>query len=857
MPTQFPVDCVFVWICDLNIVLSVHEEHTVKIQSCMTLKASLFLWICVHWLGMRDRVSSIDTLKQGHTLNSSAQLVSPNGFFTLQFYTPTDTGPTNNTYIAVLLNDALYYPAVWVGNRGQPVPRNSTPLLTLGTAGELIITRHDGGHPIHLYAGAGAGPPRSNANVTATLLDTGNFVVGVGDGSVLWQSFDHPTDTLLPGMKLGGSVNTALSPWLTPTNPASGAFTLEWDPSAGELIIRRRGVAYWRSGRLKDYYDENLGNVKEFENLNFRPDASNFNYNLTSQGDYFTLTVIDVPGSRKVTSRWVINPTGDLSAYGYLIMDMAYTTSNPIMEMANASSCYGYGNRGSQDLKGCQLWKQPKCRNRDQTFDLRSGLFRHANDTPAVRVSHNNSSLGLSDCREACWRWSGCECAGYGNYIGRDYGCSYWIGKDLKWHQDLEGSMQKIYVLQSSQTEKKFLGIILGVVSAGVLLILGLAYCLIMRNRKGKREEELHQLLTLDGYTGSNYDFQNRGPNNHHLKLFTHASILSATSNFSKKNKLGEGGFGPVYKGRTAEGQDIAVKLLSRQSGQGLIEFKNELILISELQHVNLVKLLGFCIHRDDKMVVYEYMPNKSLDFFLFSPSKREQLDWQKRFNIIEGTAQGLLYLHKHSRLKIIHRDLKPNNILLDENLTPKISDFGLARIFKEESSEANTSRRVGTYGYMAPEYAMQGIFSVKSDVYSFGVLVLEIVSGRRNSSFHDIEGPLSIVEYAWELWRKDHTLELMDPVLRDSCVVEQLRKCIQIGLLCVENQAVDRPTIEDVLSMLKNETTTLAMPNNPAFITRNSGLQQLEMRTPKHSSADELKKLSANEISLSQMEGR
>ncbi|GFQ02849.1 cysteine-rich receptor-like protein kinase 7 [Phtheirospermum japonicum] len=158
-------------------------------------------------------------------------------------------------------------------------------------------------------------------------------------------------------------------------------------------------------------------------------------------------------------------------------------------------------------------------------------------------------------------------------------------------------------------------------------------------------------------------------------------------------------------------------------------------------------------------------------------PSGKEQLDWQKRFNIIEGIAQGLLYLHKYSRLKIIHRDLKPSNILLDENMNPKISDFGLARIFKQDISEANTNRRVGTYGYMAPEYAMQGIFSVKSDVYSFGVLILEI---------------------AWELWRKDLALELMDPMLRDSCVMDQLQRCIHIGLLCVENHAVDRPTIED-----------------------------------------------------------
>ncbi|XP_020553082.1 G-type lectin S-receptor-like serine/threonine-protein kinase At1g67520 [Sesamum indicum] len=215
--------------------------------------------------------------------------------------------------------------------------------------------------------------------------------------------------------------------------------------------------------------------------------------------------------------------------------------------------------------------------------------------------------------------------------------------------------------------------------------------------KETRKEDQLHDLVTLDGYTET-YELECGGAKNHHdLRMFTYASIQSATNNFSSDYKLGQGGFGPVYKAKTSEGRDIAVKLLSRQSGQGLLEFKTELILISKLQHVNLVKLLGFCLHGDNKMIIYDYMPNKSLDFFLFKPSNREHLSWQQQFNIIEGIAQGLLYLHKHSRLKIIHRDLKPSNILLDEDMNPKISDFGLARIFKLYVSEANTTRRAGT----------------------------------------------------------------------------------------------------------------------------------------------------------------
>ncbi|XP_042033183.1 G-type lectin S-receptor-like serine/threonine-protein kinase CES101 isoform X1 [Salvia splendens] len=804
----------------------------------MAMAPSILQWICITMCVGIKAVSS-NTLTQGDYLDSASQLDSPNALFTLRFYAPESNQSTNHIYLAIVFNSGASAPvshkAIWIANRDDPILKNSDPQLTLSSRGDLTITRHLG-LPIQVYTAQGSNT--TTTNITATLTDTGNFILLSNATQVLWQSYDHPTDTLLSGMKL--SANNRITSWLTPSNPAPGPFSLEWDPSPGELVIRRRGMAYWRSGRLVDYHNDSMGNVKNFENFYLRPDRDSFNYNLTSGGDYFVYTVIQgrTMESRKVTSGWLLDETGNVS-----------TIDDRGLRVVMASLCNGYSSIGDGYSKGCELWELPKCRNRNQVFDRRSGDFRDVRGRSVMPTIDGNQSLILSDCRDTCWKWSDCECAGYANYMGGDYGCSYWIGGDLEWVQDNSGADEKIYVLQSppKAKAKSYIGIILGEVGAILLLMLAFVL-LIMRNRKVKREERLHELLTLEGHT----ELDNRGANGHQLKLFTYASIISATNNFSSNNKLGEGGFGPVYKGRTGDGQDIAVKLLSRKSGQGLLEFKNELILISELQHVNLVKLIGFCIHKEDKMIIYDYMPNKSLDCFLFSPSGREQLDWEKRFNIIEGTAQGLLYLHKHSRLRIIHRDMKPNNILLDHNMTPKISDFGLARIFKEDTSEVNTNRRVGTYGYMAPEYAMQGIFSVKSDVYSYGVLVLEIVSGRKNNSFHDIEGPLSIVEYvrfAWELWRKDDALQLMDPMLKESCVLEQLRKCIHIGLLCVENHAVDRPTIEDVLFMLKNETATLPMPKNPSFITRNSVFQQVDKATPQQSSD--------NQVTLSQLSGR
>ncbi|THG15318.1 hypothetical protein TEA_008786 [Camellia sinensis var. sinensis] len=328
------------------------------------------------------------------------------------------------------------------------------------------------------------------------------------------------------------------------------------------------------------------------------------------------------------------------------------------------------------------------------------------------------------------------------------------------------------------------------------------------------------------------------------LPLFKFEKLAIATNEFNWTNKLGQGGFGP---GKLPDGQEIAVKRLSRSSEQGLEEFMNEVVMISKLQHRNLVRLLGCCVEGKEKMLVYEYMPNKSLDAFLFDPQKQKLLDWSKRFDIIEGIGRGLLYLHRDSRLRIIHRDLKTSNILLDEELNPKILDFGMARIFCGEEHQANTRRVVGTYGYMSPEYAMQGLFSEKSDVFSFGVLLLEIVSGRRNTSFYDDEHSLSLLGYAWKLWNEDNIVTLIDPMISYQDFRSEILRCVNVGLLCVQEFAIDRPTISTVLSMLNSEISYLPRPKQPAFT-----------QTPKSlSSQESLSRCSRNELTVTIVDGR
>ncbi|KAL0393726.1 UNVERIFIED_CONTAM: G-type lectin S-receptor-like serine/threonine-protein kinase [Sesamum latifolium] len=686
-------------------------------SSCTTLVFLIFVQI----LGSQSQqFSSLDTLRPGDRLNISSQLVSANGVFSLVF---TVMGAPDTTYLGLTHTNSIYVP-VWIGNRKQPASTSQDPFLTVDVTGKLFIAHGtNGGDPIELYAGESS----KKNNVSVTLLDTGNLVVKEMSSSngevILWQSFDHPTDTLLPGMKLGVNHRTGRN----------------------QIVSQTARHCLWTSGELKDYYAERGGlRVKEFDNILLKPDPANLNYNFSvvtsPDEEYFTYSLINVPDA--------IGIAGQGQAYyckGRPVLWFDETHTNP----------------------GCELREQPKCRNDGQSFDITSGEFRHVNGTPAQAVYDRNSSLSISDCREKCW--NDCECVGYTS--GNISGCAYWRGKTLEFvrSNSSDVSFDNTFVLVSSssrQGKKRHVQIIrvaasitvvlfiLGTIVAlfvmrkikkgkkrhvkiirvavsitAVLFILGTIVALfVMRKiKKGKivTEDQFHDLLTLDGYTET-YEFGHGGAKNHHdLRLFAFASIQSATNNFSSDHKLGQGGFGSVYKGKTSEGQDIAVKLLSRQSGQGFLEFKTELILISKLQHVNLVKLLGFCIHGDDKMLIYDYMPNKSLDFFLFSkqspityqlfdiayssiltevfahditgPSDKKQLNWQQRFNIIEGIAQGLLYLHKYSRLRIIHRDLKPSNILLDKDMNPKISDFGLARIFKQNASEANTNRRVGT----------------------------------------------------------------------------------------------------------------------------------------------------------------
>ncbi|OEL30997.1 Cysteine-rich receptor-like protein kinase 19 [Dichanthelium oligosanthes] len=302
------------------------------------------------------------------------------------------------------------------------------------------------------------------------------------------------------------------------------------------------------------------------------------------------------------------------------------------------------------------------------------------------------------------------------------------------------------------------------------------------------------------------------------------AILRAATGDFDESNKLGEGGFGAVYKvGVLPDGDEIAVKRLSQSSTQGVEELKNELALVAKLKHKNLVRLVGICLEQLERLLVYEFVPNRSLDLILFDTEKREQLDWGQRYKIINGIARGLQYLHEDSQLKVIHRDLKASNILLDMNMNPKISDFGLARIFGRDQTQAVTDHVVGTYGYMAPEYMMRGNYSVKSDAFSFGVMVLEIVTGRKNNYCYNSGMSKDLLTAVWEHWDDGTVTEMVDPCMDGDFPEDDVLRCIHIGLLCVQGDPAARPVMSSVVMMLGSDTVTLQAPSKPALFARNT----------------------------------
>ncbi|KAJ0560526.1 putative protein kinase RLK-Pelle-DLSV family [Helianthus annuus] len=359
---------------------------------------------------------------------------------------------------------------------------------------------------------------------------------------------------------------------------------------------------------------------------------------------------------------------------------------------------------------GCVRRTQLDCKNGTD------GFIRYPHVAlPDTRTSWYNMSMTLSECATVCLK--NCRCMAYANtnITGEGSDCLLWFN-DLKVFRVITGGQDIFIRMASSELGES--------------------------SHVYERQQEVME-----------------------LPLFSFSTVAQSTTSFSPNNKLGEGGFGPVYK------------------------------------------LLGCSIEGDEKLLIYEYMPNRSLDLFLFDKTQSTLLNWTKQFHIIEGIGRGLLYLHQDSRLRIIHRDLKASNILLDLDMNPKIADFGLARSFGGNETQANTERVVGTYGYMSPEYALDGLFSTKSVVFSFGVLVLEIVSGSRNRGFIRTNHDNNLIRHAWRMYNEGRSLELIDSTSDEPSDLSEVLRSVEVGLLCVQENPKDRP---DIVRMLGSEVNLI-----------------------------------------------
>ncbi|KAL1325445.1 hypothetical protein AAHE18_13G161600 [Arachis hypogaea] len=713
-------------------------------------------------------------------------LLSADASFELGFFSP---GTSTNRYLGVWYTDVSgKQTVVWVANRETPL-HNKSGILMLNEMG--ILQLRTGANATILWSSKVSDEAFNLSNSTAELFDSGNLVVksGQDEGSFLWQSFDYPCDTLMPGMKLGlkSGIDRYLSSWKSTDDPAVGEYSIKIDRKGYPQLVQMKGsFINAREGSWNGIYFTGYPNLQQ--------SIFKREFVFSDREVYYEFDILDrsifkifraTPSGGWENMVWTSQTAETTTSGGQDACDSyAFCGSNSVCNIGdNVASCEclkGYVPKFPQQWN-VSYWSNGCVRKTSSTCNNTQGFLRYKDmKLPDTSSSWFNNAMNLEECQKTCLK--NCSCTAYANLDIRNggTGCLLWFDHLIDIRQfSQEG--QDLYIkvpsseLANDHGNKKIktVAIAVGMIIFGLICwvtIMLIKYPGFARNiRKNKQRQDVD------------------------LPIFDFSVLAKATDNFSSNKKLGEGGFGPVYKA-TINGQELAVKRLSKKSGQGSEEFKNEVVLIAKLQHRNLVKLLGCCIQGEEKILVYEYMPNKSLDHFVF--------------------------------------------------------DFGLARTFFGDQVEANTNRVAGTYGYMPPEYAVHGQFSEKSDVFSYGVIVLELLSAKRNREFSDSENYLNLLGHAWRLWTEDRPLELLDEVIRENCNHFEAIRCIQVGLLCVQQRPEDRPSMSLVLLMLNGEKM-LPKPKFPGFYIDRGVQLQADSSLPNNTL------FSANQISITILEAR
>ncbi|ONI01789.1 hypothetical protein PRUPE_6G158700 [Prunus persica] len=802
-------------------------------MACMACLLLALAFVAAEAQQMQSNISRGSSL----TPTTNTTWLSRSGLYAFGFYRQ-----GNGYAVGIFLAGIPQKTVVWTANRDDPPVSNNATLLFTGDG--LALPTAEGQNYLVKSSGSSS---------YASMLDSGNFVLYNSGREIVWQSFHHPTDTLLPGQRLlsGNELFSANSE----ADHSTGIFRLKMQ-NDGNLVQYPVDTP---DTSVYAFYSSLTVGQGENVTLNFGADGHLYLLNRngtnirnitdgglpTDEGKLYLMR-IDVGGIFRLYSHdlkknaiWSVEwessedkcvPKGLCGLNSYCVL----------IDLEPDCKClprFKSVNQGNQ-TSGCERnFVADACINRTENFTYTM------EELESTWEDDSYMSLRLSDkddCIQGCLEDCDCDAVFFDGTNCRKQRLP------LRYGRRVNGTSLRALIKEGVPTKPDTDPRIVqpGSKKKGRtdILIIGLSFTALIHFVVDFRDCVV-ETQCLGIYKNERCELNGDCELNEIVapRRYAYEDLEKMTNNF--KEELGRGA--------------SSIKRLEKVAAEVKTEFQTEIRVIGKTHHKNLVRLLGYCLDGAIKLLVYEYMSNGSLADVLFTRERQNStratlLDWTKRFNIIEGIAQGLLYLHKYSRMRVIHRDLKASNILLDEYMKPKISDFGLARIFTHNELEASTNRIVGTYGYMSPEYAMEGIFSIKSDVYSFGVLMLEIISGRRNSSFYIADHVLNIVGYAWELWKEGRGLELMDPTLKDSCTEDQLLRCFQVGLLCVEENAADRPSMSDVVSMLTTETISLPLPTRPAFITiRNVIVSDISI------SRRELQILSVNGLSNTTVAGR
>uniref|UniRef100_A0A6I9QKI0 Receptor-like serine/threonine-protein kinase n=1 Tax=Elaeis guineensis var. tenera TaxID=51953 RepID=A0A6I9QKI0_ELAGV len=768
-----------------------------------------------------------DNLSLGQALSGNQTIVSKEGNFELGFFTP---GNSRNYYIGIWYKTIPVQTVIWVANRATPISNTFSAELKITEDGRLVLLNSS---KIPVWS-SNSTPSTPNSTV-AVLLDTGNLVIRDGSDTTVWQSFDHPTDTVMPGCCLGLNKITgehqSITSWENSDNPAPGPFTGSMDPDGSYqfVLLWNGSEIYWRTELWNGQYYPTIPGTNSSTLINFT-------FVNNKQRNCAMYTIL---GSSFIT-RFVIHSSGLLRQWFWVNITQEWQILSTVpwfqcydsqcgafeicdQQSSNICRCsYGFEPASMKQwefnvwISGCVRKTSLRCSNKSSAGGEVEDRFLEMTN---MRLPANPQYLTLGsarDCEQFCL--NNCSCNAYA-YVG---GCSIWTGdlRNLEQLNDADSGGGTLYIRLtasdfpgSSSSHKLVISLTLSVIG-GILGILCVLVGLIWAFQRRKRIWMAKQVESS-------------------LIQFSYGDVQHVTKNFSER--LGSGGFGSVFKGTLIDSTEIAVKKLEGLR-QGEKQFRTEVRTLAGIQHVNVVRLRGFCSKGSKKLLVYEYMSGGSLDSHLFR-NNSTVLGWKMRYQIILGIARGLAYLHEKCRECIIHCDIKPDNVLLDRDFCAKVADFGMAKLIGLDFSRVLTTIR-GTIGYLAPEWISGLPITSKVDVYSFGMMLFELISGKRNATQSEDGSKIFFPYLAATKVIEGDMFSLLDRRLDGAADIEEVTRVCGVACWCIQESEAHRPTMGQVVQILEG-VLEVSMPPLPRALQR---LMQDQSRSCDHLSSSECK---------------